>query len=186
MGFGAGLITVVVGAASNMFLALGNGPLFFVAVISGIMISGIRSRLAPSLWRYVIGIGISSAAYVLGLFTFLAVSSVLPAISVFKNIAEFRADIWIALLAAVPVTSLSIELLAYVLTNRWINVFLFRLVAAGALTVFVALVGTLFYRWIPFWILLPLGNALYCSIIGEQICELQAASRSRVPVQLER
>ena len=167
-GFSAGLVTLIIGSVSNMFLALGNGLVFFIALIIGIAVSGNLSRLASGWWRYAVGLGISSLAYVLWLFAFLAVSSVLPAISV-KGIAQFRADIWLAFFAAVPVASLGVEWLAYVLTNRWSNASLFRLVIAGVLTVFVTLAIALFYQGITFWILLPLGNALYCSIIGEQI-----------------
>src|SRR5476649_2265921 len=76
-GLTAGLATVV-GARAwptlfPMLLVCGVGPLFFVAVLAAITLTGSWSHLSHGWWRIVAGICICTGAYLLAFFTFLGV-----------------------------------------------------------------------------------------------------------------
>ncbi|HEY1525806.1 MAG TPA: hypothetical protein VGH51_06170 [Candidatus Angelobacter sp.] len=173
-GLTAGLVTVVGGRAwptlLPMLLVCGVGPLFFVAVLTAITLTGSWSHLSHGWWRIVAGICICTGAYLLALFTFLAVAGY-SGIPTSTDQIRFGADVWVGLLAAALVASACIELLVFVLTGKWSNSFLFRLAAAGVVTVLVTFVVDLaaHHYWTFYGILLPVGEGLFCWLVGAQI-----------------
>jgi hypothetical protein len=173
-GLTAGLVTVV-GARAwptllPMLLVCGVGPLFFVAVLTAITLTGSWSHLSHGWWRIVAGICICTGAYLLAFFTFLVVVGY-SGIPTSTDQIRFGADVWIGLLAAALVASACIELLVFVLTGKWSNSFLFRLAAAGVVTVLVTLAVDLaaHHYWTFYGILLPVGEGLFCWLVGAQI-----------------
>lgn len=170
----AGLVTVVGARAWPTLLPMlficGVGPLFFAAVFTAIVLTGSGPHLSPGWWRVVAGVCVCTGAYLLAFFTFIFVAgySGVPA-STDPN--RFGADVWIGLLAAALVAAACIEFLAYVLVGKWSNPFLFRLAAAGVVSVLVTFVvdraGQ--YYWTFYGILLPVGESLFCWLIGAQI-----------------
>jgi hypothetical protein len=153
-----------------VLLVLGVGPLFLVAVFSAVTLTRCWSHLGPGWWRIVAGACICTGAYVLALFTFMFVSDSIGAVSAETN--RFGIDIWLGLLAAALVASACIELFVYVLTGKWSNPFLVRFAAAGAVCVLVTFLAdrTVHHYWTFYGIFLPVGEGLFCQLIGAQIC----------------
>jgi hypothetical protein len=172
-GLTAGIITTVVGHIWPGFLAFGVGLVFFVAVLAAIALTRSWSRLNRSLWRFVAGICICTGAYLLAFFTFVTVGGYwfeLIRIRVSTEI-RFSADVWIGLLAAALVASVGIEFLLYVLTGKWNNSSLFRLAASGVVTILATFVVDRadHHYWSFYGVLLPLGEGLFCAVVGAQI-----------------
>jgi hypothetical protein len=143
-------------------------------VLAAIALTGSWSRLNRGVWRIIAGICICTGAYLLALFTFLAMGGYWADFLHIRVSAEtrFGADVWLGLLAAALVASACIEFLVYVLTDKWSNAFLFRLAAAGVVSVLVTfIVGDRagHFYWTFYGVLLPLGEGLFCGLIGAQI-----------------
>ena len=178
-GLFAGVITVALGTSRPTFLAVGVGPLFFSALLAAIAITNSWSRLRHGIWRYVLAVCLCTGAYILALFTFSVVAGYSPQLLGVRpsgDITEFRADVWIGLLTAALVASICIELLAYVVTNKWSNSFLALLIAAGLISVVVTFLGRRMASNLPshqYWsflgVLLTVGEALFCGVLGAQI-----------------
>jgi hypothetical protein len=188
----AGIVTVAIGVSRPTVLAVGVGLLFFIALLAAIAMTDSWSRVSPGIWRYAVAAIISIAAYLLALITFWGLFSYSPdlvGVHASKDMADFGADIWIGLLAACLVASICIEFLAYVLTSRWSNSALASLAGAGVLSIVasftvtklarlaVSTVPTL-YGWAFLGVLLAVGEALFCGLIGAQILR---SSRSTHP-----
>ena len=173
-GLTAGLVTVAGAGAWPTLLPIlfvcGVGPLFFAAVCTAIVLTGYWSHLSRGWWRIVAGLCICTGTYLLALSTFLVVAGY-SSIRASVDPNRFGPDVWVGLLAAALVAPACIELLVYVLTGKWSNTFLFRLAAAGVLSVFVTFIVDQagHYYWTFYGILLPLGESLFCWLIGAQI-----------------
>jgi len=179
----AGIVTVAVGVSRPTVLAVGVGPLFFIALLAAIAMTDSWSHVSPGFWRYVLAAIISIAAYLLALFIFSIVGGFAPELfGVHRSgdIIDFGPDIWIGLLAATLVAAICIEFVAYVLTNRWSNGALAYLAGAGVLSIVTTFTGMrllkiivpmkpMFWGWSFFGILFPVGEALFCGLIGAQI-----------------
>ncbi|MGZ5530182.1 MAG: hypothetical protein ACXWJB_16010 [Limisphaerales bacterium] len=181
-GFIAGIITVAFGKVSLTVLSIGVGPLFFLAILAAIAFTDSWPHLSGGFWRYVLAACISTAAYVLALFTFWTLGGYLANLLGSRgstDLSEFRLDMWIGLIAAALVAAVCIELMAYVLTSTWSNTVLALLVGAGILSIVVTYIATravgvvgnlpLVYYWAFFGILFSLGEALFGGIVGVQI-----------------
>lgn len=173
-GLAAGAITVVGARGWPMLLVHGVGPLFFLAVLAAIILTGAWSHLGGGWWRILAGICICVGAYLLALFAFSAVGGYsldILGIPSSGDSSRFGPDVWIGLLAAALVASACIEFLVYVLTGKWSNSFLLRLAVAGAVTVLVtfAVDRAAHSYWTFYGVLLPLGEGLFCAIVGAQI-----------------
>jgi hypothetical protein len=181
-GFIAGVITVAFGKVSLTVLSIGVGPLFFLAILAAIAFTDSWPYLSRGFWRYVLAACISTVAYVLALVTFWWLGGYLQNLlgtHGSNDLSEFRLDMWIGLIAAALVAAVCIELMAYVLTGKWSNTVLARLVGAGILSIVVTFIATravrpvgnlpLLYYWAFFGILFSLGEALFCGLVGAQI-----------------
>ncbi len=170
----AGLVTVGIAgvwpALLPVLLVLGVGPLFFVAVFAALALTRSWSRLASGWWRIFAGIFISTGAYLLAFSTFLIVAGY-SGIRTSTGPGPFGADVWVGLLAAALIAAGCIESLVFVLTGKWSNAFLFRLAAAGVVSVFVTFAFDLAKQsyWTFYGILLPVGESLFCWLVGAQI-----------------
>lgn len=173
-GLAAGLVTVAGATVWPMLLVYGVGPTFFVAVLAAIILTGSSSYLSRGWWRIIAGICICTLAYLLAFFTFWVVAGYLPdllGIRAADDRVGFGADVWVGLLPAALVASACVELLVYVLTSEWSNSFLSRFAAAGLVSVLVTFVADLAGHsyWTFYGILLPVGESLFCWIVGAQI-----------------
>jgi uncharacterized membrane protein (DUF485 family) len=173
-GFISGVVTVGIGSVWPMLLASGVGLVFFAALLAAIALTASWSRLREGLWRYLAGLVISTAAYIAGLFAFsvaMGYSPDLLGIHASSDISHFGADVGIGLLVAALVSSGCIEFMASILTGRWSSRFFLLLTAAGFATVGATYLTHMFARqpWAFFGVLLPVGNALFCWLVGTQI-----------------
>ncbi len=182
-GLVAGLGTAAVGPKWPTIVSVGVGPAFFIALIVAIAITNSWSCLSRGVWRYVVAAVVSTAAYVLALVAFSGLagySSELFGVRASSDISDFHGDVWIGLLAASLVAAICTEFVAYVLTSRWSNAILVRLAGAGVLSVVVTFLGMrlvkltltsmpMAYYWSFLGILLPVGEALFCGVVGAQI-----------------
>jgi hypothetical protein len=126
---------------------------------------------------------ISTMAYFLALLTFWWLGGYLQRLLGNRgssDLSEFRLDMWVGLIAAALVAAVCIELVAYVLTNRWSNAVLVRLAGAGILAIVLTFIAmrairstgnptSLLYYWSFFGILFSFGEALFCGFVGAQI-----------------
>ena len=125
----------------------------------------------------------------LALFTFSVVAGYAPdllsirASGASSNLNGFGGDVWLGLLAAALVTSACVELLAYVLTGKWSNSFLFRLATAGFLSVLVTFLTdrAAHHYWTFYGVLLPLGEGLFCAVVGAQIWRTSQQVMQAIP-----
>jgi hypothetical protein len=173
-GFIAGVVTVAVGTVSPTVLAIGTGPLFFAAILAAVILTDSWPHLNRGLWRYAAAACLCFATYVLALFTFntaMGYSPQLLGISESTDVAQFRADVWVGLLSAVLVASAGIELVVYILMGRWSNSFFGRLAVAGFISVLVTFIANLaaHHYWSFLGVLLPVGEGLFCGLVGAQI-----------------
>ena len=172
-GFGAGIITAVIGRLWPGLLTVDVGLLFFAAVLTAITITSSWPRLRPGLWRYIVGLVICTVTYVLALITLMGVSGYAPELGVpaSSDIFQFRADIWIGFLAAVIVASAGVEAALYVLTGKWSNSFFGRLAVAGVASLLVTYAASRIAHnyWLFMGVLLPVGEGLFGAVVGAQI-----------------
>lgn len=172
-GLTAGIITTAIGQVWPGFLVFGVGPVFFVAVLSAIALTKTWSCLHRDSWRIIAGICICTGAYLLALFTFVAVGGYWAELLHIRISTEMRfsADVWIGLLAAALVASACVELLVYVFTGKWSTSFFLSFAAAGFVVVLATFLGSLVshHYWSFYGVLLPLGEAFFCALIWAQI-----------------
>lgn len=172
----AGLICVAPGSSWVVLLTLtyGVGPIFFVAVLGGILVTGAWRHIQADFLRYLAGLVVSTITALLALMAFFAVGGFSPDWFGFRrsaNIVHFGLDVWLGLIAAGAVGASGIALLTALLTGKWSNSLLRRLLFAGLLIVAVTfLVNLPFHNYRSFLgVLLPLGDALFCWLVGTQI-----------------
>ena len=170
----AGGLAVTVGQLRPTVLTVGVGALFFVAILSGIAITRAWEYLRPVVWRYVAAAILCTITYVVALLAFSAVGGYSPDWFGFEqssDILEFRLDVWLGLVAAAMVASAGTLTLSALLTGRWSGMLLGQLVAAGILAVLVTFLANLPFHhyWSFLGVLLPLGDALFCWLVGVQI-----------------
>jgi hypothetical protein len=178
----AGLISVTLGTLSLVFLAYGVGLLFSAAVVAGIALTGAWRHVQVGFLRYFADLLLSTAIYVAALFAFIAVMGLSPDWFGFRastNIVDFRVDVLLGLVAAGVVGASGIALFTALLTREWSNSLLLRLIFAGLFTVLVTfIVNRPFHDyWSFFGVLLPVGNALFCCLVGTQIWQQIEAAR---------
>jgi hypothetical protein len=94
--------------------------------------------------------------------------------SVFEGLPislDFRIDIWLGLIAAGVVGASGIAVFTAILTRQWSTSILLRLMLASLVTIVVTFITNLPFHsyWCFFGILLPVGNALFCWLVGLQI-----------------
>jgi|SRR5882724_4913597 len=175
----AGLICVAFASFESPEIAIigltwGVGPLFFVAVLAGIAMTGAWNQLQVGFWRYLVGLILITTTYVIALTAFFGVFGFSPdwfGVRPSANMVDFRIDVWLGLIAAGAVGASGIALSAALLTGKWSNSLLLRLVLAGWVTILVTFLANLpFHKnWSFLGVLLPLGNALFCYFVGTQI-----------------
>ena len=173
-GFTMGFITVVIGRLWPGLLTFLVGLLFGIAVLASITITSSWSRLRPGLWRYMVGSTVCTGTYVLALFTLISVSGYAPhllGVPASDDIGEFRADIWIGFLAASLVASAGVESALYILTGKWSISSFGRLAVAGLVSVLVTFAASMAAHnyWSFMGTLLPVGEGLFCWLVGVQI-----------------
>jgi hypothetical protein len=173
-GFLAGLIAAAFGTSRPTMLAVGVGPLFFAATLAAIAMTNSWSHLQGGIWRYAMAALLSTVAYVLALFTFSVAMGYAPQFAGLRasgDIVEFRGDVWLGLAAAVLVAAICVELVAFTLTGKWSNLSLALLVLAGLASVLVTFIANLqaHHYWSFIGVLLPVGEALSCGVVGAQI-----------------
>lgn len=175
----AGLICVTLASfgppeIALMSLTSGGGPLFFVAIVAGIVISGAWHHFHPRFLRYLAGLGLCAISYLAATTAFWWVFGLSPRWIGFRqsdNIGHFGIDVWLGLIAAGAVGASGIALFAALLTGKWNKALHRRLLLAGLLTICITFIANL-----PFLkdgsllgVLLPLGNALFCWLVGTEI-----------------
>ena len=173
-GLTAGVASVAAGMLWPPILIGGVGLFFFAAVLTAITLSGSWPRVRRGGWRYLLGMLTSAAAYWLGLFAFSVTGGYSPdllGVAPSPDISRFGSDVGIGLIAAALVSSLCIELLVSIFTGRWSTRFFVFLATAGCVTVAVTKVTNVFFQgpFAFFGVLLPVGEALFCWIVGMQI-----------------
>jgi len=182
-GFIAGSITAAAGRVSLWVLTVGVGPVFFLAVLTAIALTGSWAKVRHEFWRYVLAALASTMAYVLALLTFWWLGGYIQNLLGSRgstDLSEFRLDMWVGLIAAALVAAVCVELMAYVLTGRWSNAVLVRLAGAGILAIVLTFVAvravrstatlpSLLYYWAFFGILFSFGEALFSWLVGSQI-----------------
>ena len=183
----AGLICVTFASFGSPEMAIigltwGVGPLFFVAIVAGIVITGVRRNFQPRFLRYLVGLVLCTTSYLAALIAFFAVDGFSPdwfSIRPSANLVHFGIDVWLGLIAAGAVGASGIALFAALLTRRWSNALLLRLMAAGLLTISVTFIVNLPFHnsWSFLGILLPLGSALFCWLVGAEILRTREAER---------
>lgn len=169
-----GLISVLVGRALPAILTVGIGPLLFVGLIISIAVTRAWSLLTNELWRYVAAVAFATAAYVIALLVFSVVMGYSPVwlgIKQSGDVLEFHMDVLLGLLAGSIVAAAGISLVAAMLTGQWSSTLLRRLILAGIGTVLLTFTANLPFHdyWSFMGVLLPVGNALFCWLVGEQI-----------------
>jgi hypothetical protein len=180
-----GLVCVAPGGSLLMLFTLtwGVGPAFFAAVVAGIIITGARRHLQANLLRYMAGLVVCCITYLLALMMFLGVAGFSSEWldfrpSEFANF-EFGLDIGLGLLAAATAAAGGIALFACLLTRRWSNLLLGRLLLAGIVTIVFTFITNYPFRsyWSFYGVLVPLGSSLFCGAVGAHFWE---HSESRV------
>jgi hypothetical protein len=178
-GLFAGLICVVLGSLETPEIAIvaltyGVGLLFFAAIIAGIVLTGAWRYVKGGFLRYFASLVLSFITYMVGLIAFFSVTGFSSDLFGFRpsaNIVNFGIDVWLGLIAAALVGATGIAIVSALLTGEWSNALLWRFMLAGSVTILVTFVINLPFQtyWSFFGILLPLGNALFCSILGAHI-----------------
>lgn len=170
----AGATSAILGASSPTMLAIGVGPLFFGALVLAITFTASLQRVHGVIWRYVAVAFLSTAAYVLALFSFSIVAGYAPQVLGVRpssDILEFRGDIWVGLIAGVLTASIFTELVTYILGGKWSNSFLFKFMIAGMTSILLTfIVNARFHNyWSFLGVLLPVGESLLCGLVGMQL-----------------
>lgn len=170
-----GLVCVLPGPLLSIFtLTWGVGPAFFFAVLAAIVVTGARRHLQPGLLLYIAGLIVCILAYFLGLTVFAAVLGFSPdwfGFTPSDNFDQFGMDVVLGLFAAAIFAAGGIALFAFVITGRWSNSLLLRLLLAGMVTIIITFILNYPFRnyWSFFGVLIPLGNSLFCGAVGAHI-----------------
>jgi hypothetical protein len=174
-GLTSGILMAAIGYEWSGFLAIGVGLCFFLAVLAAIAITKSWSHLNRNSWRIPVGFCVSTGAYVLAFLTFVGVGGYwadwlrVP----LATATRFATDLWVGLLAASLIAATGVEFLVYVLIGKWSNFFLLCLSVAGCVTVLGTFLASLVLVIRQYWsfmgVLLPVGNALFCWLVGVQI-----------------
>lgn len=174
-----GLICVAPGVSWPMVLTLGwgVGPTFFAAVVAGIIFTGERRHLKANLLQYLAGLAVCSITYLIALVVFVWVAGFSPEWfglrrSDFAKF-EFGIDIVLGFVAAATCAAGGIALFAFVLTRRWSNLLLGRLLLAGIVTIVFTFIINYPFRsyWSFYGVLVPLGSSLFCGAVGAHFWE---------------
>ncbi len=157
-----------------LVLTFGTAVLFFVAVVGGIVTTGVWRHIRVGFGRYVALLILSLLVYWLTMFTLFSVVSWSGASYADNNspiIPRFGAYVWLALIAAGIVWSAGMCLMSAVLARRWSWLLLMRLCGAAAIAILTTfIVNFPFHKyWSFFGVLLPVGNALFCYVVGIEI-----------------
>jgi hypothetical protein len=183
-GFLAGIASAEVGLSQPTVLVLGVGLFFFIAVLIALALTNNWSHLRPRIWGYFVAMCLSAVTYFVAFLTFIGTAGYAPQVLGLHSSADvidFGTDVLLGLLAASVVASLGMELLVYILTRRWSNLFLAFFLAASAASLVGAYVirgivlrfvhgsGPLLQYWISLGALLAVGEALFCAVLGAQI-----------------
>jgi len=97
--------------------------------------------------------------------------------------AQFGIDVWLGLVAAGAVGASGIASFSAILTGRWSKSLLLRLMQVGLVTIVVTYMVNLPFHsyWTFFGVLFPLGNALFCYLVGAEIWQrVELATRETV------
>ncbi len=178
-----GLVCVAPGVSWLMLLTLtwGVGPAFFLAVVAGIIISGARHHLQAGFLRYIAGLVICFITYLLALMVFFGVAGFSPDWFGVRPSAnfEFGMDIVLGVLAAATFAAGGIALFAFVLTGRWSNLLLARLLLAGVVTIIITIIVNYPFRnyWSFYGVLVPLGTSLFCGAVGAHVWQHSESGR---------
>ncbi len=181
-GFLAGMTAAVAGKAWLWVLEMGVGLILFIALLAAIALTGSWPRPHGGLWRYVLAAFVSTVAYFLAFLTFWWSAGYMQTLlgdRSSNDLSEFRLDIWVSLIAAAIIAAVCIELMAYVLTNKWSNSVLVQLVGAGILSIIFTFIAIHLVRfgggspslhyWSFYGTLFSSGEALFCGLVGMQI-----------------
>jgi hypothetical protein len=174
-----GVVCVAPGPWLSIFtLTWGVGPAFFLALVAGVIITGARWHLQTNFLRYIAGLVVCFITYLFALMLFFAVSGFSPDWFGFRpstNFDQFGMDVFLGLLTAATFAAGGMTLFAFVLTGRWSISLLPRLLLAGVVTIITTFIVN--YRLHSYWslygVLLPLGNALFCYVVGTRIMQHQ-------------
>ena len=180
-----GLVCVAPGVSWLMLLTLtwGVGPAFFAAVVAGIIITGARHRLQAGFLRYIAGLVVCFITYLLALTVFFAVAGLSPDWFGFRPSDlinhEFGIDVVFGLLTAATFAAGGIALFTFVLTGRWNNFLLGRLLLAGIVTIVFTFIVNYPFRsyWSFYGVLVPLGSSLFCGAVGGHIWQHSESGR---------
>lgn len=178
-----GLVCVLPGQLLSIFtLTWGVGPAFFAAVVAGIIITGARRHLQADFLRYLAGLVVCFITYLLALLVFFVVYGFSPDWLNFRpseNVEQFGIDVVLGLLAAAIFASVGIALFAFVLTGRWSNSLLMRLLFVGIITIIITFIVNYPLRsyWSLYAVLVPLGTSLFCGAVGAHIWQHRESER---------
>jgi hypothetical protein len=180
-----GLICVAPGTSLLVIFTLtwGVGLAFFAAVVVGI-ITGARQHLQIGPLRYIAGLPICIITYMAALTILFGVGGHSSDWFGFKQSTDFEQfglDIFIGLVAAAIFAASGIAFFGFVLTGRWSNLLLRRLLLAGIVTIVVTFIVNYPFRsfWSFYGVLVPLGSSLFCGSVGAHI--QGATFRSSLP-----
>lgn len=186
-GLMGGLVCVAPGRLLSIFtLTWGVGPAFFIAVVVGVIMTSARHQLQAGVLRYLAGLVVCFITYLLALTVFFCVEGFAPDWFRFTpsaNFEQFGIDVVLGLLVAGVFAAGGIALFALVLTGRWSNVLLFRLLLAGILTTVITfIVNSQFHSyWSFFGVLIPVGISLFCEAVGVHIWRYAESEAHRGP-----
>ena len=173
-----GLVCVIPGISLLMFFTLtwGVGPCFFLAVVVGIVITGARRHVQAGFLRYFAALIVCIITYLLALMAFFGVTGFSPSwfgIRESDDIVQFGIDVWLGLIAAGAVGAIGIAVFTALLTRKWSNSHLLRLMLAGLLTILVTFIVNLPFHsyWSFLGVLLPLGNGLFSYVVGNELLQ---------------
>lgn len=88
-----------------------------------------------------------------------------------SDLVQFHGDVWVGLIASVLVAAAGTELTVSVLTEKWSTTFFVGFAVAGFISVLVTFITNAMGHqyWFFLGVLLPVGEALFCGLIGAQI-----------------
>ena len=164
-------------------LTWGGGPLFFGAIVAGIEFTGASRYFRPGLLRYLAGLVLCTITYLVALTAFFGVFGFSPGWIGFRpsdDMVHFGIDVWLGLIVAGVIGAIGIALFAALLKQKWSNALLLRLIVAGFLTISITFAANFPFRnyWSFLGVLVPLGNALFCSIVVSDISQRPEVQRS--------
>jgi hypothetical protein len=173
----AGLTCVTLGSLEIEIaipaLVYGVGPLFFVAVVASIVITGAGRYIQSGFLRYLAGFFLCTITYFVGIVMIFAVMGLSQwfGLRASEHLEDFRIDVWLSLIAAGLVAAVGIAAFTALLTRKWSTSLLWRLMFAGLVTIVVTFTVNLAFHndWSFLHILLPVGNALFCFLVGTHI-----------------